>query len=240
MAKGNWRDELQRDLKRIMKEKGPVEFLDVATAMLNVKVEGDWEYKTQLVGQVCETVLLCLTQKYLEVTGREGTVYPSAVLKDPRNPKDSNPTELDFVLVTPYFLLTTECKSFCGDIVIEPPCTLVRGDLKANVYGQSKYHFDRLCLYAEKLALPNRGVATPPVFANAFVFSNAAIKDTRTREEKKHLTVLTASNLFSYYEKMFARYTDIVYDYEQAKKTIGTLSRSRKLHEQHREHLGYK
>ena len=239
MAKGNWRDDLQRDLKRIMKDKGPAAFLDVALAMLDVKAGSNGEFKAQFVGQVCETVLLCLTQKYLEDTGHEGVAFPSAVLKDPRDLKNSTPTELDFVLVTPGFLLTTECKSFAREIVIEAPCTFVRDNLRADIYGQSKLHHDRLRLYGEQLMLPGKGIAKPPVFANAFVFSKAVVKDKRSIEDRKKLAVLTVSTLFDYYDKAFEKYSTEVFDYERAKKVIGTLSRSRKLHEQHRDHLGY-
>lgn len=239
MAKGNWRDDLQRDLKRIMKEKGPAEFLDVASAMLDVKAGTNGEFKAQFVGQVCETVLLCLTQKYLEETGREGVAFPSAVLKDPRDLKNSTPTELDFVLVTPGFFLTTECKSFAREINIVAPCTFVRQDFKADIYGQSKLHYDRLRLYGEQLMLPGKAMPKPPVFANAFVFSNAVVNDRRTAEDRKKLTVLTTSTLFDYYDRAFAKYSTEVFDYERAKKVIGTLSRSRKLHQQHRDHLGY-
>lgn len=237
MAKGNWRDTLDRKLLGVLKRDGTAQFLSLAVAMLGVDPEGDPKMKAQFVGEVCECVFWGLTKKYLEATKREAQVYHSVVLKDLRNPKSDFRTELDFVLVTPSFMLTTECKSYAGDVRVTQECTLEHKGMSSDVWRQSKLHYDKLVLYGEQLVLPNSRLPKLPVFANVFLFSNAAVEDRRTRPDL--LRVNTTATLFDFYDEMFRKYTRPVYDYERACKIFRLCSASKKLHAQHGEYVGY-
>ena len=239
MAKGNWRDSIGRSLLGILEMEGVESFLRTATEALSVNPRGGYKLKAQFVGEICEIVLIGLTAKYLSVTNRKAKIFQSVVLKDLNNPKSDFRTELDAVLVTPYFLLTTECKSYAGAIRVTDNCTLNHKDMSADVFAQSKLHVDKLKLYAKQLVTPNQGLVNPPVFANVFVFSNASIEDRRTTIGKRSLTVTTASNIMGYYEEMFKRYNVPVYDYERACKIMQACSDSKKLHAQHAKYLGY-
>lgn len=239
LAKGNWRDTLDRKLLNTLKRDGVAKFLDLATSMLSVNAEGDPKMKAQFVGEVCECVFWGLTKKYLELSGKEAQVHHSVVLKDLRNPKSDFRTELDFVLVAPGFLLTTECKSYAGSIVVKDKCTFERERGEQDIWKQSLLHHDKLRLYAMQLVKPGLALPKPPVFANAFLFSNGAVFDRRTQANKEALTVLTTGSLFDYYDALFRRYRSVVYDYERACKIFKLCSASKKLHAQHGEYVGY-
>ena len=238
MAKGNWRDTLDRKLLNILKRDGMAAFLQTATAMLSVDPGGDNQLKAQFVGEVCEVVFWGLTKKYLDAKGVEAKIYHSVVLKDLNNPKSDFRTECDFVLVSPSFMLTTECKSFGGGIRVSGDCTLVHRGKEADVYRQSKLHYDKLNLYAQQLLLPSARVA-PPVFADVFVFSNSEIKDERSQTAKQKIRIHTSSSLFDYYDRLFSAYNNRVYDYERACKIFKVCSASKALHSQHGDYVGY-
>lgn len=239
MAKGNWRDDLDRKLLGILKSKGVSAFLETAKALLAVDHKGDPRLKAHFVGEVCECVMWGLTKKYIEITGVEAKLFHSVVLKDLNNPKSEFCTELDFVLLTPSFMLTTECKSYSGDLAIKDKCTLCHRGQEMDVWRQSKLHYDKLVLYAQQLVAPGLGLITVPVFANVFVFSNAEVTDLRNAENRRTISVLTSTGLIDYYDAMFKRYSCPVFDYEHACRILGTCSRSKKLHAQHGSYLGY-
>lgn len=237
MAKGNWRDSLDRKLLHVLKTEGVGSFLDLATAMLDVNPNGDPKLKAQFVGEVCECVFWGLTKKYLQATGREAQVYHSVVLKDLNNIRSDFRTELDFVLVAPSFILTTECKSYSGSVSITKECTLNHRGQESDVWRQSKLHYDKLMLYGKQLVLPESKLPSPPVFANVFLFSNADVKD--LRGNRGMLRVNTTASLFNFYDAMFSKYSHSVFDYDRACKIFKMCSASKKLHAQHGDYVGY-
>lgn len=239
MAKGNWRDSLDRKLLNVLKRDGIEQFLSVAVASLSVDPGGDGKFKAQFVGEVCEVVFWGLTKEYLRATQRKAEVFHSVVLKDLRNPKSDFRTECDFVLVSPSFILTTECKSYAGGIEVQDKCTLVHKGQRTDVYAQSKLHYDKLYLYAQQLALPMKGVAKLPVASNVFCFSNSGITDVRNVRAKDAIRVLTSGTLLTYYDDIFANIHTPLIDYERACKIFKVCSASKMLHAQHQEYLGY-
>lgn len=239
MAKGNWRDSLDRKLLNVLKRDGIEQFLSVAVASLSVDPGGDGKFKAQFVGEVCEVVFWGLTKEYLRATQRKAEVFHSVVLKDLRNPKSDFRTECDFVLVSPSFILTTECKSYAGGIEVCDNCTLVHKGQRTDVYKQSKLHYDKLYLYAQQLALPDKGVAVLPVAANVFCFSDSAIRDLRSKRAQDLLKVTTSSSLLGYYDDLFRNLHTPLFDYERACKIFKVCAASKMLHAQHQEYLGY-
>lgn len=237
MAKGNWRDDVDRELMSVLKRKGVSDFLSVAQAMLSVNIEGDAKLRAQFVGEVCECVFMGLARKYIEVAQKEATVFHSVVLKDLANLQSEFRTELDFVIASSGFILTTECKSYAGEVTITDKCTLSHYSQSYDVWSQSKLHHDKLVQYGKQLVLPNHRVPTLPVFADVFLFSRASLRD--NRRHKDTLRVNTSSTLFDYYDQMFRRYSTPVFDYQRACKIFGVCSRSKKLHAQHGEYVGY-
>lgn len=239
MAKGDWRDQLGKKLFGVLDTYGTDKFLEVSCEMLGAQPKGGKGVKGLLNGEVCELVIIGLTQQYIKLAEVRAKAYHSVVLKDLKNIKGDFRTELDFVLVTPYFLLTSECKSYYGDIQVTGNCTLSHAGRDTDVYKQSKLHHKNLMEYSKQLMLPGKGVPTPPVYANAFVFSNGNIKDLRTPEQKKTLRILTTSSLVSYYEAMFKKFKTSVFDYERACRIFEKCANSEKLHQEHKDFLGY-
>lgn len=239
MAKGNWRDELDNALLDVLRNQGVEEFLQVGVDFLNVDPRGDTKLRSQVSGEVCEVILVGLSMNYAQVAKRKMRVYHSVVLKDLRDKGSDFRTELDAVIVTPYFILTTECKSYFGEVSIVDQCSLVHFGTKTDVWRQSKLHHMHLMNYAKQFVSAKIGMPQPPVFANAFVFSNSRLLDKRSQAGKRSLRVLTASNLIQYYEAMFKRYTTPIFDFDRACRVIGKCASSIKLHEDHKRFLGY-
>lgn len=237
--KGSWVDELNEKLLGILKNEGVEKFLAVSKAMLAVDARQSPSMKAQFVGQVCETVLFGLTQEYIKLRNVKAACYASTVLKDLQDMQSSFRTELDFILCSPSFLLTTECKSYAGPVEIVGQGEFKHRGKSNNVYSQSLLHYKKLNLYAEQVSLPNLGLGRLPVFANAFIFSNSTVKDSRPDQCKSSLSVLTVSSLFGYYDRLFAKYKREVYDYQKACRVFTACSASKELHRQHKEFLGY-
>lgn len=237
MAKGNWRDDIDKELLSVLRKRGVRDFLSVAREMLSIDAGRDVKFRAQLVGEVCECVFMGLTQKYLEITQQEAKLYHSVVLKDLHNLRSNFRTELDFVLVSPGFILTTECKSYAGDVTVTGKCTLSHRGMEYDVWSQSKLHHDKLVEYGKQLILPGTRVYTLPVFANVFLFSKARLDDRRS--DQSVLRVNTSSTIFKFYEQMFKKYQKRVFDYERACKIFRLCSASKKLHAQHGEYVGY-
>lgn len=237
MSKGNWRDDLDQKLLGVLDSQGVGNFLDLATAMLSVNAGADPQLKAQFVGEVCECVFWGLTREYLKTSGKQARVFHSVVLKDLQNVKSNFRTELDFILVSPSFILTTECKSYAGTVTVKDECTLVHRGKSSNVWSQSKLHYDKLMLYSQQLSLPSAQVARLPVYANVFLFSDSKIKDVRSNPNLIRIT--TASTILNYYDAMFKSYTKPVFDYARACKVFGVCSASTRLHEQHGKYVGY-
>lgn len=239
MAKGNWRDGLADRLFAILDLQGVKAFLQVAVELLSVNGKGAGNVKSQMVGEVCEIVIVGLTQRYLNLTGKEGKIFHSMILKDLNSPKSNFRTELDFTLATPGFILTTECKSYSGDVNITGRCTLGNGNHSVDVYSQSKTHHKHLVLYGQEFVKSGARIANIPVFANAFVFSNASIDDRRSEADKRLLRVLTTSSLFSYYDAVFKKFSVPVFDTVKMFQTFKQCEESVELHKQHKSFVGY-
>jgi len=239
VAKGNWRDNLDNTLLSVLQEKGVDAFLKVGVDFLNVNPKGDTKLKSQVAGEVCEVVLIGLSMEFARLSGYKMRTYHSVVLKDLRNPKGDFRTELDFVMVTPYFMLTTECKSYYGEVVIRDKCVLEHAGYSMDVWKQSKLHHTHLMQYGQQLVKPGLALPRPPIFANAFVFSNSRLSDERSIEGKKMLKVLTTSSVVQYYEAMFAKYRTPVFDFDRACSVISKCASSVKLHAEHKRFLGY-
>lgn len=240
MGKGNWRDSLTEKLLDILHTRGVDDFLNVAVSMLDVKAGDAGKVKAQFVGEVGEAVIVGLTEEYLKLTGRKARVFHSVILKDLHSVQSDFRTELDFLLVSEGFMLTTECKSFAGEVKVTGYCTFQHRAQEHNLYAQSKLHVDKLLPYAQRFTLPGLRIVRPPVYANAFLFSNAEIKDMREASKKEHLRVHTTSTLFDFYDAMFRKYQSKVFDYARACRVFEQAASSEKLHAEHKSYLGYK
>lgn len=237
-----WRDLLYRELKHILDEKGATEFFRYSKSLLNVSVGSQSEAKSKglLVGELAECVLSIMVDDYIRSTGWSATGYHSLVLKDLGNLKSDFRTELDYTIVSPELMLTIECKSYKGAVQVTDKCTFTHGGKSSDLYKQSALHHRHLVKYAEQLARPNSGLARPPVFACAFLFSDSTLEDKRTKVDRSALTVLTAGTLYRYLDAVRAKFAKPVFDYQRACKIFGTVEQSEQLHKQHASFVGYK
>lgn len=237
--KGNWRDEFDQKMLGVLRAHGVTAFLQTATSLLNVNASGATDVRAQMVGELCEVVLQGLTEQYFKDRKVEGKFYHSVVLPDLGNMKSSYRTELDAVIATPYFILTTECKSYKGSISLRGKGSIVRNGSTMDVYKQSLGHHKALVKFGEQLVIPGTGIAKPPIFANGFIFSNGEISDDRSSSDQGAFTFLTLSSLYRYYDEMYRRYTSRVFDMEKMHKVFTVCSESVALHAEHKSYLGY-
>lgn len=237
--KGDRTDLVHQTLLNILDKDGVPQFLSVAKAMLSVDAGRVPSMKAQFVGQVCETVLYGLTREYIKLRCVKASCYPSVVLKNLKDMGSDFRTELDFIICSPYFILTTECKSYAGAITVRGKGEFRHRGHKADVYRQSVLHHRHLYTYAEQLVKPKLGLSKLPVFANAFVFSNSTVSDERTGADASAMSILTVSSLFGYYDQMFSKFGKEVFDYPKACRVFGACSKSVELHRQHKAYIGY-
>lgn len=233
----DWQKKLDNKLFSVLQNRGIEEFLQLGVLMLNIDPRGDKKLRGQVSGEVCEVMLVGITQRYAEVTKVPMRVFHSVVLKDLTNLHGDFRTELDAVIVTPYFILTSECKSYYGEVVVSDKCTLSHCGSSTDVWRQSRLHHRSLVQYSQQFV--KTPVGNIPVFANAFVFSNAVLRDERVGADKLALRVLTTRNVVPYYDAMFKRYKTPVFDYNRACKIFQACADSNKLHAEHKKFLGY-
>ena len=239
MAKNNAELSLDEKLIAVYREHGVRVFLDVCSKMLDIKDSHNVEKKKTSNGEVCEVVLRVLTMDYLKKKHITGEVFHSMILGDLSNPGSDFKTELDLTVLTPTVCVTAECKSFSGDITVVDDCTLIRRDMRADVARQSKLHGKCLQQQLKRFVLPSAGIAAPPFGLFCFVYCNGTIQDRRTLRAKAAIPVLTISNLYTYYNKLFSQFKKVVYNYDKSAAAFRAYSTSRALHEAHRRFLGY-
>lgn len=229
-------DKLEAKLLEVYKENGLDLFLDVAQEILKIQDRNNTDKKMKVNGGVCEIVLRVMTEDYLRKKRITGFTARSLVLKDPT--VDTNfRTELDFCLFTKKLALCGECKSFYGAKVVTDKCTLSVGErLTADIYRQQTVHVKTLQKHLRMFVKHDDKM---PMRAFCFVFANGTITDKRSNIYKEILPVLTVDTLYPYYDEMFARYVSESYHYTKMKRFFDVISGSDKLHEQHREYLGY-
>ena len=239
MSRSDRRTQLAEKMFFILEDKGLRAFVKTANAALAVNAYGDNEDKAKFVGEVCEIVLLGLTQYYIKKNKLKALPLQSVVLKNLEKLDSPFRTELDFVLVTPAFILTTECKSYRGKLSIGGEGIMVTRNRDVNLWSQSLTHVAHLRKYARHFVIPKRGVTSIPVVANVFLFSDSKVDDFRTRDKQQQLPIVTISTLFAYYDHLSASIKREVFDYEKACRVLQKCADSEKLHQQHAHFLGY-
>lgn len=239
MAKNSKERKLDSRLLKVYEQHGLKMFIDVCSELLNVKDRENWEKKMRVNGEVCECVLRVMTEHYLREHRIEGYVFHSLVLKNKNAPKSEFRTELDFTLMTPFFCATAECKSFSGQILVTDRCTLNRDKLVADVARQTGVHVKALIPYLQDYVVGGAGIATPPLKAFCFLYSNGVVTDRRVLTDRQALPVLLLSTLYKYYGSLFQSFRREVYDVKAAAKTFQKMADSRVLHIQHANYVGY-
>ncbi len=239
MAKNRNDSIFDLKLMDVYEKYGLAKFIDVCSELLDMR-DTTGTKKPQVNGEVCEIVLHVMTEHYLATKGKKGQVFHSLVLGNPNNPNSSFRTELDVTLVTPYFCITGECKSYAGDVRATGEGKLRHnGYPETDVAKQSKVHVNALIPYLKMYTKAKVGVASPPVGMFCFLYSNGTITDNRVDSAKDELPILTIKSLFSYYDRLFSQYRKEVYDVEKAGKAFQAMADSRVLHIQHANYLGY-
>lgn len=244
MAKNQKERKLDSKLIEVYNTRGLDTFLGVCGSMLNIRDSENFKKKMQVNGEVCEVLLRVTTEHYLREHGIKGGVFHSLVLPNKYHPERDFRTEIDFTCVTPYVCMIGECKSFVGDVIATEKCTLTRtspryGTVTADVARQTQVHWDTINPYLQDYVRPNSGCPTPPAVAFCFMFSNGTLEDHRTRADQSALPILTALDLFEYYDLLFRKCRKEVYDVKAASKTFQAMADSRILHIQHANYLGY-
>lgn len=244
MAKNEKERSFDKKLIEVYDTRGIEMFLRVCSSMLNIKDSEDFQKKMRVNGEVCEVLIRVLTEHYLVQNRIKGKVFHSLVLNNKAHPENPFRTELDFTLLTPYFCITAECKSFVGTVTATGDGLLTRTaprlkTLTADVSKQTGVHTRALMPYLKDYVYPNTGLAVPPLYPIVFMFSNGMLNDSRTRAAKNALPILTATGLFQYYDLVRKSCTKEVYDVKKASKTFQAMADSRILHIQHANYLGY-
>lgn len=219
--------------------KGLKAFLQVSEEMLRLYDADNGDKKQHVNGALCEVVLKILTLDYLKRKKYVGSVYHSVVLSDPEKPKSQFRTELDFVLFTPCFVLTAECKSFSGNLRIHDKCTVSSERVTADVYRQSLLHGEVLKKHMNRFLTPGIRTKVAPCGLFCFLYSRGIMNDERAASLKRSFPVLSAKTLYSYYDSIFTAFRQSVYNFDSGCRFFLKSQNSKTLHQAHRDYLGY-
>lgn len=232
--------ELEKKLSAVYGRGGLLPFLQACKEVITTSKYRGVEVSPQDRGDICELVLQRVTQTYLELSGKEGKYFRSVVLRDLRNPKGGRVLELDGIFVTPYFILSAECKSYRGNMLLEGQGTLHSKDGRSvDLYGQSVAHKSVLDQYGKELCASNRAGPHLPIYYCGFLYALSEVQDLRLPRAKSDFAILTQSDIVRVYNNLYKKYTTAVFDYERACAVFGKCSRSRNLHGEHAAYVGY-
>lgn len=235
---GSGKLALDKQLLRIYESEGVRPFLNVCAEMLKHTDSYDPDKKRQVNGELCEIVLMALTDNYIKKRHISAGLYHSMILANKNNKESSFRTELDFTLVAPSIILSGECKSYKGNITLVDDCT-IRRNKDTDVARQMRLHGNALVPYLKEYALGNIGGKVPPYGLFLFVYSLGTIEDLRTKDNKAKFPVCQISNLYAYYDTVFQSYCKRVYDFDRACRQFSRFTTSATLHQQHKDYLGY-
>ena len=231
--------EFNRKLNEISDDQGIKNYICVLEHILSIDDKENKDKKKQVNGELCEQLLLALTKYYLKHNHITGEIFHSLYLP---NRLWANPpvTEVDFTLVTPYFCLSGECKSYYGEKVITGEGTIQRGSNNTDVAKQHKRtHGLILSDWLSDYFTPKKNITEAPYGLFLFLYSKGKVKDTRDHDSRYSMPMITSNRLYAYYDKIFSKYTTKVYNYNALVQKFKYFESSQKLKQQHRRALGY-
>lgn len=219
-----YKESTHKKLLDIYKSRGAKTALTLANDMLcSRKYADDIEFKRELHGELCETVLEIIIRafcdKHPEKT-KGWILSKGLILKDRAKTDGEFVTELDLTLFTRACVFLFECKSYGGAKKLIEEGKLVRnGSVVCDVYRQSLLHKRTIEPWIEDFVLGN---TTPVVQMCMFDFSNGGfIDDARSRAAKLELPCLDVSSVLSY----ISGFSDSVWDLEILAEAVKQLEK---------------
>lgn len=172
-------------LNAVYDKYGYLKMCKVARMMLvSKKHKDDIEFRNQVHGEVCESVLQCGIKEFMSKHPKETCDWrleKGLILKDPENKLSEFKTEVDITLFTPFKILTFECKCYSGNKTLVDKCTVVRKSVKPyDVYKQHKIHYTVLFSNFRKFRIDDEKLQKySPIQIAFFDFSLGTLEDKR-------------------------------------------------------------
>lgn len=206
-----YKEVTHEKLLSLYKQYGKEKTIALAEKMLHTKAgSDDVDFKRDLHGEICETVLEILILEEMKRNPRaKNWVYcKGMILKNRDNTQKEFFTEMDIVLFTPECIFLFECKSYTGDKVLVGNGILKRASGNScDVFSQSLLHKEIIEKWMQDFVVRGR---VPVIQMCMFDFSSGEIVDKRSRAAKAEMPCLNASNVMKYVTLPGDRVWDIV------------------------------
>lgn len=217
-------------LNQVYEQHGLQMALEVAQTVLKKKKPDNVEFRTDMYGQLCETVLEILIKDYAARNKLDCCYSKSLILKDLDNRDSDFLTEVDFLLCTKHCIYVFECKSYSGEKQLVGDGTIVRANGNdCDVYSQNALHLSVVRKIFDKFS------KTPDYQMVLFEFANGSLVDTREKSKRVELPCCNADNIYQY---LAAREKGkVCWDIAYLKKALSVLERNSAV--LHQKHLSY-
>lgn len=220
-------------LNQVYEQHGLQFTLDVAETILRKRKPGGKDFRTDLYGQLCETVLEVMIRDYIKTKNLNWCYAKSLVLKDIDNSESEFLTEVDFLLCTEQCIYVFECKSYSGTKKLVDAGTIIRENgNNCDVFSQNSLHLSVLKKVFDKFS-------RSPVYQMVlFEFSNGGMSDLREKRQRIELPCCNVNNLFKYVEARERGIQQRNWDLNYVRKALSILEKnSDTLHNKHLQYV---
>jgi hypothetical protein len=183
--------------------------IDVAKRMLETELDKNERATPIIRGNVGESILTLMLDRYIEKYCLDWKVYVGMILKDPEGLKEFY-TELDVTLLTSSTIVLFESKCYLGKNKIVDAGEVKTRGFSSDVYKQQHLHRDTLEKNVKGFIKP--GIKGFPCELYLFYFSNYPIEDLRSKEYRQEMPIVTDENLIAVLNAL-KKLKTINYDY---------------------------
>lgn len=212
-----------------------------AKQMYNVNLkDADWQFKINLNGEICETILEIGILEYIKRNPqicKDWILKKGLILKDVDNLNSDFSTEIDLLLATPEMIYIFECKSYSGDKTLTKECTITTNSRTFDVFKQNALHAN--IFFKQFKAYLTKQVIKPPIQLVLFNMSNGRLIDKRNDRYKQLMPVIQIETLFSFLDrnKLLTGKSGKLWNITYVRKSLNVIEKHSK--QSRKEHLEY-
>ena len=163
----------------------------------------------QVNGEICEVVCGILLED-LKEKGFPIIYRNSVIVPDVKTKSRSFLTEIDYVVMTPYWVYAIECKSYFGDNKTITDKGELHGEKHSvNVYKQNNNHLQVLAHICKPWRLKGKPARVQSVM---FQFAGGTTLDLRNNSDKRKMQYVDERGL----QRLITHGTDVVWDINNA------------------------
>lgn len=188
---GSVKERTNYALLKLYSDKGYDVFKETCLKMKVTKSLDRTDYST-FKGELAEVYLYVTIMEFIKKFDLPWKLYHSLIISKPVD--EGGSTECDLILVAEEMVVVFEVKSYNGDKKITDLCTITVNGKKKNIYDQNALHCRCLQWHIKPLNIGGKYGMKSALFS----FATGGLEDTRAKEHKQLMPVLTEDNVLQF------------------------------------------